>query len=390
MKDLLINFRWQDGLDILIVTYVFYRLYLWLERKRALRMVLALLALPFFLFLAKWIDLPLSVWGLQNLWAVILLILVVIFQQEIREVLRSFSLLTFFFGRPEVLTPRVLDRIVEAAFALGEKGFGGLIVLQQGDDLDAFTHGKTSLDAEVNEDLLVGIFNPQSPLHDGAVILQGDRIRGATALLPVSESASLPKSWGTRHRAGIGITEVSDAKCIIVSEERKEVLLASGGKAERKAGKEALTESLSDLRSSSVRKESRGKAWGKIFEHLPLKGVFLFLVVLLWVFVIGLRQGETSLNLPIEYYSIPSQLTLSGETPREVSVRLRGSQRLLASLNPERLRVQVDLSKAHPGTNQIALSETSIGVPSGIKVVNFYPQKIRLLISKNLSPEKNQ
>ncbi len=389
MKDLLTHFRCQDGLDILIVTYVFYRLYLWLERKKAVRMVVALLALPFFLFLAKWIDLPLSVWGLQNLWAVILLILVVIFQQEIREVLRSFSLLTFFFGRLEALPPRVLDRVVEAVFALAERGFGGLIVLQQADDLEGFTHGKTSLDAEINEDLLIGIFNPQSPLHDGAVILRGDRIRCATALLPVSQSASLPKSWGTRHRAGIGITEVSDAKCIIVSEERKEVLLAAGGKAERKDRKEALTESLSDLRSSSVRKESRSKTWGKVLENLPLKGLFLFLVVLLWVFVIGLRQGEMSLSLPIEYYSIPNQLTLSAETPREVSVRLRGSQRLLGSLNPERLRVQVDLSRARPGANQIALSETSIGVPSGIKVLSFYPQKIRLQITKNAGADKN-
>ena len=219
--------------------------------------------------LAKWIDLPLSVWGLQNLWAVILLILVVIFQQEIREVLRSFSLLTFFFGRSEVLPSRVLDRVVEAAFALAEKGCGGLIVLQQGDDLDAFTHGKTWLDAEVNEDLLVSIFNPQSPLHDGAVILQGDRIRYATALLPVSQSTSLPKQWGTRHRAGIGITEVSDAMCIIVSEERKEVLLASGGKAERKARKEALAESLSDLHSSPAKKEKREEPGGRSLRICP-------------------------------------------------------------------------------------------------------------------------
>jgi diadenylate cyclase len=388
MRDLLTNFRWQDGLDILIVTYVFYRLYLWLKRKRAFRMVLALLALPFFLFLAKWIDLPLSVWGLQNLWAVILLVLVVIFQQEIREVLRSFGLLTVFFGRPEVLPSKVLDRVVEAAFTLAEKGFGGLIVLQQGDDLEAFTHGKTWLDAEVNEDLLVSLFNPESPLHDGAVILQGDRIRCATALLPVSQSPSLPKQWGTRHRSGIGITEVSDAKCIIVSEERREVLLASEGKAERSLRKEALAESLSDLPSSSKRKEK--KPWGVIFENLPSKVLFLLLVTLLWVFVIGLRQGEMSFDLPIEYYSIPNHLTLSVESPKEISVRLRGSQRLLSSLNADRLRVQVDLSNAHPGMNQVSLSEDNITVPSGIRVINFNPQKIRLPVSKSSGPEKNQ
>jgi len=389
MKDLLSNFRWQDGLDILIVTYVFYRLYLWLERKKALRMVSALLALPFFLLVAKWIDLPLSVWGLQNLWAVILLILVVIFQQEIREVLRTFSLLTFFFGRSEVLPARVLDRVVDGAFALANKGYGGLIVLQQGDDLKPLIHGETRLDAEVSEDLLISIFNPQSPLHDGAVIIQGERIRCATALLPVSESASLPKEWGTRHRAGVGITEVSDAKCIIISEERREVLFASEGKAERKGQKEVLAENLSDLHVSPKKKEGEERIWGGVFENLRLKLLFFCLIGLLWVFVIGLRQGEMSFNLPIEYYSIPNHFALSGETPKEIGVRLRGSQRLLSSFNPDRLRVQVDLSKVHPGSNQISLSERDITVPSGIKVVSFSPQKIRFQISKQPSPDRN-
>ena len=99
MKNLLYLFRWQDGLDILILTYVFYHLYLWLRKKKALRMILAILALPLFYIFARWIDLPLSVWGLQNLWPVILIVLVVIFQEEIREVLGNVSLPAFFFDK---------------------------------------------------------------------------------------------------------------------------------------------------------------------------------------------------------------------------------------------------------------------------------------------------
>jgi len=136
MKDLLKIFRWQDGLDILILTFVFYRLYLWLRTKRALRMILAMLALPIYYLLARWIDLPLSVWGLQNLWAVILLVLVVIFQQEIREVLGRITLPSFFFGKPESLPSKRLDEIVEAAFKMAQQGIGGLIILQKEDDLD--------------------------------------------------------------------------------------------------------------------------------------------------------------------------------------------------------------------------------------------------------------
>ena len=351
-------------------------------------MILAILALPFFYIIAQWIDLPLSVWSLQNLWAVILLVLVVIFQQEIREVLGSVSLPTFFFGRSERLTSKILDKITEAAFQMANKRMGGIIVLQRRDDLDEFIHGETLIDSEVDEDILVSIFNPQSPLHDGAVIIQGDRIRYATALLPVSQSPSLPKEWGTRHRAGLGITEVSDAECIIISEERKEVLFAHKGNVERKEGKEELKKSMTTL-SSFQEGKSREKRWlQRLFNDLPIKASFLFLVCLLWIFVIGIRQGMISFNIPIEYYSIPQNLEISGQPPKEIKVRLKGSQRLLSSLNPDHIRVQVNLSGAHPGANQLTLSEMNINVPSGITVTHLYPQNIKIQLSQIPPPNK--
>jgi uncharacterized protein (TIGR00159 family) len=381
MKDLLKLFRWQDALDILILTYIFYRLYLWLRKKKALRMVVAILALPLFYIFAKWVDLPLSVWGLQNLWPVIIIVLVVIFQQEIREVLGNISLPSFFFGRPEGLTSKIIDKIAEAAFQMASRKMGGLIVLQRGDHLDELIREKTLLDAEINEDILISIFNSQSPLHDGAVIIQGGRIRYVAALLPLSKSTSLPKEWGTRHRAGVGITEVSDGECIIISEERGEVLLASGGKVEKKGGKEDLKESLADLTPAGDTKDKE-RAWPKkIFEDIPRKVLFLLLVCLLWIFVIGIRQGEVSFNIPIEYYSIPQNLEIVGEPPKEVNARLKGSQRLLASTRPDQIRVRIDLSHAHKGINQISLSETSINTGPGISVTNVYPRNIRLALS---------
>ncbi len=384
MKDLLQLFRWQDALDIVILSFVFYRLYLWLRKKKALRMILVILALPFYYFIAQWIDLPLSVWGLQNLWAVILLVLVVIFQQEIREVLGRITLPAFLLGRPEVRNPRseILDRVGNAAFQMIEKGLGGLIVLQRGDHLDEFVHGKTPIDAEINEDLLLSIFTPQSPLHDGAVILQDGRIRHATGLLPVSQSSFLPKEWGTRHRAGVGITEVSDAKCIIISEERGEVLLACEGRVEKKNEKEDLMKSLSDALPLLDRREMKKRIPGNLLNDLPSKALFLFLVCLLWVFVIGIRQGEISFNIPIEYYSVPQNLNIAGTPPKGINARFKGSQKLLSSIEPEQFRVHVDLSSTHVGTNQVSLSERDIIVPSGISVAGFSPRKITLQLSE--------
>ena len=380
MKDVLSFFRWQDGLDILILTFVFYRIYLWLKRKRAWRMILVILSLTFFYVVAQWIDLPLSVWGFKNLWAAMLLVMVVIFQQEIREFLGSIHLPAFLLGKPERFKAKRFDKIAEAAFRMVEKGMGGLIILQQGDDLDELIHGKTLLDAEMNEDMLFSIFIPQSPLHDGAVVIQGDRIRYATALLPVSQSPTLPKEWGTRHRAGVGITEISDAESIIISEERQQVLFAYKGEVEKKEGREDLIGTLSRL-SVSDEKQKEPERLKNLFKNLPTKVLFLFLVSLLWIFIVGIRQGEVSFNIPIEYYSIPKNLEIVGEPPKEINVRLRGSQRLLASIEPYYLRGQFDLSNAHVGINQLSLSETNMNVPSGISVTNFYPRTLRIQLS---------
>jgi diadenylate cyclase len=263
---------------------------------------------------------------------------------------------------------------------MARNGIGGLIVLQRENDLDEFVHGQTLLDAEINEDMFLSIFNPHSPLHDGAVIIQGNRIRYATALLPVSRSQTLPKEWGTRHRAGLGITEVSDAECIIISEERREVLLASKGDIEKKK-EEDLRESLSTF--SPVSEERvKGKIWvKKIFDHLPMKISLFLLVCILWVFLIGIRQGETTFNLPVEYYSIPQNLKIAGDPPSEIQVRLKGSQRLLSSIKSKQVRLQIDLSNCHSGINQVPFSETNINTPSGIIVTHIYPRNIRIQLS---------
>ena len=175
------------------------------------------------------------------------------------------------------------------------------------------------------------------------------RIRYATALLPVSQSPFLPKEWGTRHRAGLGISEVSDAECIIVSEERTPGLAGLQRNRERKEHKQDLLKSLSAPASRPWEAAQKEKKPHWILKDLPAKALFLCLVCLLWVVVIGLRQGETSLNVPVEYYSAPPNLGIAGAPPREINVRLRGSQRLLASIEPERLLASMSICSTPMG-----------------------------------------
>jgi hypothetical protein len=159
------------------------------------------------------------------------------------------------------------------------------------------------------------------------------------------------------------------------------VLLACKGTLQKKARREDLKKDLVHVAPVQEKKDGENIWPKKLFKDLPQKGLFLFLVCLLWVFVMGIRQGEVGFNIPIEYYSVPQNLVIAGEPPKEVNVRLKGSQRLLSSLKPDQIRVRVDLSNVHKGNNQISLSETNISTGPGISVANFYPRNIRIQLS---------
>jgi hypothetical protein len=166
--------------------------------------------------------------------------------------------------------------------------------------------------------------------------------------------------------------------------------LACQGTLQKKEGREDLKQGLVYVAPVPETKDGEKVRSKKLFEDLPQKALFLFLVCLLWVFVIGVRQGEIGFNIPIEYYSVPQNLVIAGEPLKEVNVRLKGSQRLLSSIKPDQIRVRVDLFNAHRGVNQISLSETNVNTGPGISVTNFYPRNIRLQLSPIPNTNQNQ
>jgi len=164
---------------------------------------------------------------------------VVIFQPEIRKALSRLGQKT---GVP-VIKPvgeRVVDRVVRASSFLSERQIGGLIVIERSQSVDGVVEGCVLIDSLVSVELLITIFNPLSPLHDGAVVIRGDRVVYASCILPLSKSSKLPKKYGTRHRAALGISEETDALCVVVSEETGEISLAVDGKLQRNLDPEML------------------------------------------------------------------------------------------------------------------------------------------------------
>ncbi len=192
--------------------------------------------------------------GQQRLLPFLVLILV-LFQPEFRRVLIRLGEASFlqWFFRSE---PLVISEIVKAADRLARAKIGGLIAIEQEVGLGAIIEGGVRLDARVNSDLIVNVFHPNTPLHDGAIVVRGNRIAAAGCLFPLTESPDLGRALGTRHRAAIGITEESDAIAIVISEERGEISLAYRAALSRNLDKDQLARSLNELLSESAREQA--------------------------------------------------------------------------------------------------------------------------------------
>lgn len=223
----------RDVIDILVVAYIFYKVLLLIKGTRGWQVTLGTVSLFFFLYLTRWLQLRTVQYILANFFTYFIFALIVIFQAEIRRGLAELGKGRFFRRfRAERPTVR-LEEIVLAATTLSSQKIGGLIVIEREIGLRNYIESGIKLDAYVTYDLLVTIFNPKSPLHDGAVIVQGDRISAAACFLPLTLDPYLSKELGTRHRAAIGISEETDAVAVVVSEETRKISVVVGGEITR-------------------------------------------------------------------------------------------------------------------------------------------------------------
>jgi uncharacterized protein (TIGR00159 family) len=376
LKEILASMRWQDFMDILLITFILYRLYVWLQGTRALRILIALAALGLLYLLARWSGLFITTWILQYLWAVILVIMVVVFQSEIRQVLERMSPLNFFLGQPEALDRLALEEVVRTAFELAKNRIGALIVFQRRDILEDHLKGGIPLDGRISFEVLSSIFIPSSPAHDGAVIIHGGRIVSVGCYLPLSDNPALPRNYGSRHRAGIGITEKCDAISLIVSEERGEVLLAVEGEITRMGNPGDLQERLGSMLFKVERKKNR---WPSAFTaNLVPKGIAFALVLVLWGFIAGQQRTEMWLTVPFEYRNIPTNMEIAGELVNKVEVGIRGPRGVISGVSQDQVRAHIDLSQGLRGLNYARITTDNIRIPVGTEVTKINPSSMRI------------
>ena len=238
--------RWQDILDILLVTTILYRVLLIIKGTKAAQMLIGIGVLFVALLFSKYLGLYTIDWIIQSMWAQIVLAVIILFQPEIRKTLAQMGEARFLPSFASAEEMRSIEEIVRASIALSSRQIGALIVLEKETSLNDFIEMGTQLDAKVTHELLLSIFHPTSPIHDGAVIIRGNRVVAAGCFLPLTLSIDMSKAFGTRHRAGIGLTEETDSVVIIVSEETGSITTAIGSRIEKNVDMGSLRDFLTE------------------------------------------------------------------------------------------------------------------------------------------------
>ncbi len=264
MWPFLSNLRWQDGVDIILVAIIIYQVVLVLRGTQAVQVLAGLFLLFIAYLVARQLEFYTLEWLLDIIVKSFVLIVIILFQADIRRFLSRMGKKALAPGG--IHPPLTTEEVCDAADTLASRHIGALIIMERYIGLSEFLEGAIRLDALVSKELLVSLFWPHNPTHDGAVILQGDRIVAAGCLLPLTRNPNLDPTLGTRHRAAVGITEQSDALALVVSETSGQISLAQGGKLRRDLTRLQLRQALRDLLEAP--EQNKGKWFEKLVRHL--------------------------------------------------------------------------------------------------------------------------
>jgi uncharacterized protein (TIGR00159 family) len=388
LNDLLMiphGFRVQDLFDILIVTTIIYGLLVWF-RDTASRFVLGGISLIGIIYiLARQFQLYLTAVVLQGFFAIILFALVVIFQEELRRFFERIAVWGRLHKKDRVSSHyEEAEVIAQTAGSLAKKRFGALIVIQAEDPLDRHVTGGNTLEGVLSQPLLESIFDPHSIGHDGAVTIEDGRVAKFGCHLPLSTNTERYGSLGLRHTAALGLSERSDALCIVVSEERGTISIAHKERLEVLKSAAELKVVLQRFYGDRIPSRKKSKRIAGWFRKNPLeKGVAIFLAVLLW-FLFGYQREfiQRDFIVPIEYRNLAAEWVIEGPKITETKVLLRGPAQAFNLINPAHLKVSVDLAGIREGKQEIELTAEMIKTPSSIAVLDINPKRIALSASK--------
>jgi len=259
MLDVINSLRLLDLLDIFIVSFIIYRIILLLRGTRAVQMLAGIAVIIVIYFLSGKFELQTLHWLFKTFLNSILLVIVILFQANIRRALTQIGKTPF--HKTEAVAEHDMEEIVRAATYMARRRIGALIVIERDTGLRDYVDTGHRLDARLRWELLVAIFLPASPMHDGGIIIHKGRVHSSGCLLPLSQNPHIDKRYGTRHRAALGLSEESDAVIIVVSEETQEISLVLQGRITPCQDEQTLTETLKTLLLPQRKVEARWRTW---------------------------------------------------------------------------------------------------------------------------------
>ena len=376
---LIANLRIQDVLDILFLTVLAYHLYLWFRGTKAFKALIGLFALGVIFTIAQTWGLFLTTWVFQILWQVLVILLIILFQSEIRQALEKFDPLRTLGLRKTAQPDLWTQGLSDAVFALAERKLGALIIVERSERVEECVTSGQTLEGKPTTELLTSIFQKESPLHDGAILIKEGRIQLVACYLPLSSEEGLPKEWGTRHRAAMGLSERSDALMVVVSEERGEVTLV----VEKKAFHPATAGVMNQMLLDALRPASRERVpWTEKIRPLFInqwkaKYGTLFLVLVFWLLLAGQQDFEVAFSVPLEVRNVPAAMQITEPLDPKVRIRVRGLRKDASVLSEKNVHAELDLSPAAGGKKSFAVTRDLFMLPNErVYIVSIEPSQI--------------
>jgi len=377
------SLRWQDFLDIGLNGFILFRLYILFRGSKLIRAMPVVILLWVLKGAAIFTGLVVTNWAIQGIIAAAALIVIIVFRDEIASVFQTGNLKTFLWGLPSQGDITPLDIIVESTFEMGKSKVGALMIFPTAKDINDLVQGGIDWDGKLSMEMLLSIFWDKNPVHDGAIIIKGNRISRVGVILPLSRRTDLPSRYGTRHRAGLGLAECSDCLVIIVSEESGRITVVKGNEIKNVKNMAQLKIIIEGHIGKGKKRDSA--LWKRLFEYGTPALVCLTLVTGIWF---GLSRGRETLKsvvVPLEYTDIQKDFEIIESSTNTVTLHLGGSVPLLKSLGPQQIKVLLKLNAASAGENIYTVSSKNIVLPPGVHLKNVEPSSVTLVLDGTIT-----
>jgi uncharacterized protein (TIGR00159 family) len=370
----------KEPLDVLLVALVVYLVLAWLRQTQAQLALLGAAVVGAAGLLARQAGLVLTTWVLQGLLAVSVVLLVVAFQADLRRGLERIALPGF--GRRRALAPQsAQEALVRAALELASARRGALLVLPGREPLERFLEGGIALDGELSEPLLLSLFDPHSPGHDGAAVVEGGRVTRFGAHLPLSGDFATLRNRGTRHAAALGLAERCDALAIVVSEERGSVSVARASSLTELQAPTELARWIHEYSGAAVRQGRRPRLRDSLRGSGREAALATAISLILWVALVpGSQVMDTVLHVPVVVRDVPPGYVLEQVEPEEVDITVSGPRRTLLFAAPGDFGLDVDAIFVQLGRRSFQVDPGDVKHPRGVTVVAVRPDRIQLAV----------